>query len=328
MRCLPSGVHALRQIKTTDTETSGSGQSELEENGLCRGNNAGSVRRRSRTPLAVRQQPCPTLPRPRERGQRAMSLRLHAGVVSECHGWGRLHFGVPVGDPARASPWTLAARRCRVPPWQIPGRGFLQAGNVRMEQGSSCPSSRRRGQHGVVSPRAPRALLPPAMRCHSPLVFRSLQSHRIAHLPRGWGGGKQPPPCTPGAIRHPEKRHGGTSQGRAQLWQCLHWGGGVRAGDSAVPSPCGWAVSGAGAFGGGGVWATLQPCPGDGTPPSEDRLPGVPESLRHQSSAKGMLGEIPGRPVSAGSNAGPFCIHHVDCELSGWLLLGVNRGFC
>lgn len=226
MRCLPSGVHALRQIKTTDTETSGSGQSELEENGLCRGNNAGSVRRRSRTPLAVRQQPCPTLPRPREWGQRAMSLRLHAGVVSECHGWGRLHFGVPVGDPARASPWTLAARRCRVPPWQIPGRGFLQAGNVRMEQGSSCPSSRRRGQHGVVSPRAPRALLPPAMRCHSPLVFRSLQSHRIAHLPRGWGGGKQPPPCTPGAIRHPEKRHGGTSQGRAQLWQCLHWGGG------------------------------------------------------------------------------------------------------
>lgn len=55
----------------------------------------------------------------------------------------------------------------------------------------------------------------------------------------------------------------------------------------------------------GGVWATLQPCPGDGTPPSEDRLPGIPESLRHQSSAKGMLGEIPGRPVSAGSNTAP-----------------------
>lgn len=53
------------------------------ERGLCRWNNAGSMRWRSRTPLVVRQRPCPELPKPPGQGQRAMPLRLSAGVVPE-----------------------------------------------------------------------------------------------------------------------------------------------------------------------------------------------------------------------------------------------------
>lgn len=115
------------------------------ENGLCKGNNAGSVQRRSQSRV--------TDPRSRVSGL-CPSVCMLELCLSDMGG-GRLPFGVSMGDPGRANPWDLAARQRGVPPWQVPGRGSLQAGNLRMERGSSCPSSRRRGQHGVVSPGHP-----------------------------------------------------------------------------------------------------------------------------------------------------------------------------
>lgn len=91
------------------------------------------------------------------------------------------------GNPARASPWHLAARRCGGPPWRVPGRGSLRIGNLRMERGSSRPSSRRRGQHGVASPGHPG---PCCLRPCGVTLLSCLGLCKASDQHSSWGGGE------------------------------------------------------------------------------------------------------------------------------------------
>lgn len=160
----------------------------------------------------------------------------------------------------------------------------------------------------------PRASLPPAMRCHSPLVFGSPQSLQPAH--HGGGGGISPSECP---RSHPAPRKEATMAcPRAGLSPGSILPRGTSPGDGAVSSASG--LAGPGAFGAGGVWAALHPW---GWYPTKRGL-APPEPTQHQSSAEGALGELPSPLISAGSNTGSSWIHCVDCEPSGGLLLGVN----
>lgn len=129
-------------------------------------------------------------------------------------------------DPMAGQSW--------VPPWQVPGKGSLQGANVPMERSSCCPSSPRGGQQRVVSLSAPVR------------VFAEPPARGVT------------PSASPGAVRHPGKRHRGMTQGKPP-----------------VPVVRLALVHGLWRLG-GGVWAALQPSLGGGAPLSKDVFPGIP----------------------------------------------------
>lgn len=293
MRCLPSGVHALKQIKGADTGTSGSGQSELEETGFVGGTTLAPCRA-GHTLLALWQRPCPVLPKPQQQGQCVMSLHLCAGVMPKGHGLGRLRFGLLIGDLARAGPWGLAARQCRVPVWQVPERGLLQAGKLWMDSRLLLP------EETPVWIGVPEALLPQAMQSHSPLRFGSLQSLQPAHFGGGgeWGVSEIIPSMCLRIHQVPREESPWYIPGKGSVppWGDESWG------------PCCLQS----------LWFAWLWCMGIGDegglncPPalpwrrySPSKDPGIPKHSRHQSSAERVLRELPATQFPQGQMLAP-----------------------
>lgn len=227
--------------------------------------------------------------------------------------WGEAAFWGADGGPrpeqahGTLQPGTAGPTAAR--PWQEVAPGWEPA----MERGSSCPSSCRRGQHGVVSPGhpGPCCLRPCGVTLHSCLGLCKASDQSIS------GGVNNP-------RSHPGKRHRDTSQAQPQQRPSQ----GYKSWGRCCPQSLWFGWLWCSGMWGWGCRGNPPATPGGDTLPSKDQLLGIPEPFEHRSSAKGGVNELPTHPISAGLNAGSFWTCHGDREPAGRLLLGVNRGFC